>query len=141
MSMFEIFDVAGQGMSAQNVRLNATASNIANANTVASSEKEGYRARSAVFQAIQSKVSNDLFGGETLKGVKVATIVESKQPLKMQYSPEHPQADENGYIYLPNVNVIQEMADMIAATRSYQANTEIFNATKTLLQQTINLGK
>ena len=106
MSLYNVFDIAGSGMSAQNVRLNTTASNISNANTISSSQNETYRARQPVFAAELTKASASASNPQgSAVGVKVLGIVESNKPLQIEYNPNHPSADENGYIYKPNVNV------------------------------------
>ncbi len=138
MSLFQVFDIAGTALAAESVRLNITASNIANADAVSSSVEQTYRARRPVFSTLIDRFTGEQ--GPTL-GVKVDGVVESRAPLRRLYQPEHPLADEQGYIHLPNVNVIEEMADMIAASRNYQTNVEVINASKQLLQQTIALGQ
>ncbi|MCG9697173.1 flagellar basal body rod protein FlgC [Shewanella sp. Isolate11] len=137
MSLFNIFNVAGSGMSAQSVRLNTTASNIANADSVASSVDQTYRARHPVFEAEMAKASQQQ---QSSQGVKVAGIVESDKPLQKEYSPDHPLADADGFIYKPNVNVMEEMANMISASRSYQMNVQVADAAKSMLQQTLRIG-
>ncbi len=147
MSLLNIFDVAGSAMSAQTVRLNTTASNIANASSVSSNFDETYRARHPIFAArlaatigegepTESALSED---GPT--GVSVIGIVESEAPLQMRFEPEHPLADENGYVAYPNVNVVQEMTDMISATRSFQLNVEVMNSARTLAERLLTLGQ
>lgn len=137
MSLFKIFDIAGSGMSAQAMRLNTTASNLANADSVASSTEQTYRARQPVFAAML----NSLEGNKEGVGVKVTGIVESQAPLRKQYQPGNPMADEEGYIYLPNVNTVEEMANMISASRSYQSNAEVARTSKQMLLQTLRLGE
>ncbi|GAA5213870.1 flagellar basal body rod protein FlgC [Corallincola platygyrae] len=137
MSLFNVLDVAGSGMSAQSLRLNTTASNLANADSVASSVDETYRARHPVFAAQFDSARQD----QSAVPVEVKGIVESDKPLIRQYEPEHPMADENGYIYKPNVNVVEEMANMMSASRSYQTNVQIADAAKQMLNKTLNLGK
>ncbi|PAJ75144.1 flagellar basal body rod protein FlgC [Pseudoalteromonas sp. NBT06-2] len=139
MSLFNVFDIAGTGMSAQSVRLNTTASNLSNANTVSSSLDETYRARHPVFAAELTKAAAAQ-GGESV-GVKVLGIVESDKPLNVEYNPGHPMADKEGYIYRPNVNTVEEMANMISASRAYQTNVQIADAAKTMLSKTILLGQ
>jgi len=139
MSLFNVFDIAGTGMSAQSVRLNTTASNLSNANSVSSSIDETYRARHPVFAAELTKAAAAQ-GGESV-GVKVLGIVESDKPLNVEYSPGHPMADKEGYIYRPNVNTVEEMANMISASRAYQTNVQIADAAKTMLSKTILLGQ
>ncbi|MCL1036477.1 flagellar basal body rod protein FlgC [Shewanella corallii] len=138
MSLFNIFDVSGSGMSAQSVRLNTTASNIANADAVSSSIDQTYRARYPVFQAELAKASHQQ---QEATGVKVMGIVESDAPLQKEFAPQHPMADKDGFIYKPNVNVMEQMADMISASRSYQMNVQVAEAAKSMLQQTLNIGK
>ncbi|WP_445776256.1 flagellar basal body rod protein FlgC [Shewanella sp.] len=138
MSLFNIFNVSGSGMSAQSVRLNTTASNIANADSVSSSVDKTYRARHPIFEAEMAKASSQQ---NRSPGVSVKGIVESDKPLIKEYSPDHPLADGDGFIYKPNVNVMEEMADMISASRSYQMNVQVADATKSMLQQTLRMGK
>lgn len=129
-------------MNAQTIRLNTTASNMANAESISSSVDETYRARKPVFSVQQvDPLADNEFGVAAGKGVQVLGIVESQAELRKEYSPEHPMADEQGFIYYPNVNVVEEMADMISASRSFQINTEILNTAKQMLQQTISLGQ
>lgn len=139
MSLYNIFDVAGSGMSAQSLRLNVTASNLANANSVSSSAEETYRGRHPVFAAEMQKAAAGQ--QEESVQVKVLGIVEDKEPLKMEYNPNHPMADQDGYIYKPNVNVMEEMANMISASRSYQTNVQVADAAKQMLMKTLQLGK
>ncbi|WP_298444937.1 flagellar basal body rod protein FlgC [uncultured Ferrimonas sp.] len=137
MSLFNIFDVAGSGMSAQSVRLNTTASNIANADAVTSSADTTYKARQPVFEAAMERASAHQAGSP----VKIAGIVESDKPLVQEFNPNHPLADGNGYIYKPNVNVVEEMANMISASRSYQANVQVATAAKDLAKATLRMGE
>jgi flagellar basal-body rod protein FlgC len=136
MSLYRVFDIAGSGLTAQALRLNTTASNIANANTVSSSIDQTYRGRHPVFAAELDRAQE-----EQGAGVKVMGIVESDAPLTTEYNPSHPMADENGFIYKPNVNVIEEMANMISASRSYDANVQIADAAKQMLSRTLTLGQ
>ncbi len=137
MSSFKIFDIAGSGMNAQNLRLNVVASNLANVDAVSSSIDETYRSRQPVFRAVfdQANRSNPAVG------VRMAGVVESQAPLVREYAPNHALADDEGYIYRPNVNVVEEMANMISASRAYQNNVEVLNATRQMLSATINLGR
>jgi flagellar basal-body rod protein FlgC len=143
MSLYNVFDIAGTGMSAQNIRLNTTASNISNANSVSSSQDKVYRARQPVFAAEMTKASEFQNMGElgSSVGVKVLGIVESDKPLQVEYNPNHPSADKDGYIYKPNVNVVEEMANMISASRSYQTNIQVADAAKQMLSKTLLLGQ
>ncbi len=136
MSLFNIFGVAGSAMSAQSVRLNVVASNLANADSAASSTDQTYRARIPVFSAVMTR-----FGDPTAVGVRVAGVVQSDAPLRSRYAPGNPLADKNGYIHLPNVNVIEQMADMISASRTYQDNVQVLNTSKQLLLNTLRLGQ
>lgn len=138
MSLFNVFNITGSGMSAQSMRLNTTASNIANADSVSSSIDETYRARHPVFAAAMQKAAD---GQEGNVGVQVLGIVESNKPLNIEYAPEHPMADKEGYIYKPNVNVIEEMTNMISASRSYQTNVQLAESAKNMLNKTLQLGQ
>jgi len=146
MSLYRVMDIAGTAMSAQNVRLNTTASNLANANSVSSSSGETYRARHPIFApqldtALQSGPGKLSMRQSAGMGVEVLGIVESDKPLVMEYSPNHPMADENGYIYKPNVNVMEEMANMMSASRSYQTNVQLADTSKQLLSRTLRMGQ
>jgi flagellar basal-body rod protein FlgC len=136
MSLSKIFSIAGSAMSAQSTRLNVTASNLANAGSVGGSPRETYRAHQPVFASY-----SEGFGNDGIAGVRLIDIVQSTAPLKAQYQPEHPQADENGYIYVSDVEVAEEMVNMLSASRSYQNNVEMINTTKDLLLQTLSLGR
>lgn len=144
MSLANIFHIAGSAMSAQTIRLNTTASNMANADSVSSSVNETYRARKPVF-ALQEpsleQVTNMDSGLLPGQGVQVKGIVESQAPLRTEYNPSHPLADEKGYVHYPNVNVVEEMADMISASRSFQINAEIMNTAKQMVQRALTLGQ
>ncbi|ADE15413.1 flagellar basal-body rod protein FlgC [Nitrosococcus halophilus Nc 4] len=137
MSLFNIIDISGTAMSAQTLRLNTTASNLANADSVSSSVNQTYRARHPVF----ATVLNDFNQEEATGGVQVLGVVESKAPLQQEYAPDHPMANEAGYIFHPNVNPIEEMANMISASRSYQNSVEVANTSKQLLLRTLQLGE
>jgi flagellar basal-body rod protein FlgC len=137
MSLYDIFNVSGSAMSAQSMRLNTTASNLANADTVASSEKEAYHSRQTVFKALVDEQSTD----QTAVGVKMAAVVESQNPVRKEYSPGNPLADKDGFIYRSNVNEVEEMVNMISASRSYQNNVEVANTAKQLLLRTLRLGE
>lgn len=134
MSLFNIFNVAGSAMSAQSQRLNVVASNIANADSTTSSTGETYRAKQVVFETVP-------LAAPQAAGVRVQKVVEDASPLKMVYDPKHPQADEQGYVAMPNVNVVEEMVNMISASRSYQTNVDTMNAAKSLLMKTLALGQ
>lgn len=136
MSLFKVFDVAGSALSAQSVRLNTVASNLANAETVSSTAEGTYKARHPVF-----KTTFDALTDSNSVGVRVEQVLQSDAPARQQYQPAHPLADENGYVYLPNVNGIEEMTNMISASRSYQSNIEVMNTSKQLLIRTLSLGQ
>ncbi|QOL27062.1 flagellar basal body rod protein FlgC [Thalassotalea sp. LPB0316] len=138
MSLFNVFDISGAGMSAQSIRLNTTASNIANADSVSSSIDQTYRARHPVFAAEMQKAAD---GQNQSVSVQVLGIVESDKPLNIEYQPDHPMADKDGYIYKPNVNVIEEMTNMISASRSYQTNVQLAESAKNMVNKTLMLGQ
>ena len=133
MSLFNIFNVSGSAMSAQAQRLNTTASNLANADSATSPSGEAYRAKAVVFEAVPQQ--------SAATGVRVREVVEDPSPLKQVYDPKHPLADEKGYVAMPNVNVVDEMVNMLSASRSYQTNVETMNAAKTMLLKTLTLGQ
>jgi len=146
MSLDRIFDIAGSGMAAQSIRLNTTASNIANANSAASSEDEVYRAKKPVFAAVQLEAMKQMDmaldgADDASRGVKIDGIAESQAPLDMRYEPHHPKANEEGYVMYPNVNVVEEMADMMSASRSFQTNVDVMDAAKTMMQRILTLGQ
>lgn len=147
MSLASVFNIAGTGMSAQTTRLNTTASNIANAETVSSSVDQTYRARHPVFatmfQQAQGGGQGSLFGetDQAGSGVQVLGVIEDKSSLIPRYEPNHPAADGNGYVYYPNVNVVEEMADMISASRAFQTNAEMMNTAKQMMQKVLTLGQ
>lgn len=147
MSLNNIFDIAGTGMSVQSLRLNTTASNLANAETASSSTEETYRARKPVFAAIQQALMSGSDGRFTLDGaspgagVEVRGIVQSDAPLQPRFEPDHPMANEDGYVFYPNVNVVEEMADMMSASRSFQTNAEVVNTAKSMMQRVLTLGQ
>jgi len=139
MSLYNIFDISGSGMSAQTTRLNLVASNMANADTVSSSSNETYRARQPVFAAVlQDQMSSSQ---SAVKGVHVKGVVESQAPLRQEYAPQHPMANKEGFIFKPNVNMVEEMANMMSASQSYKNNVEMLNTAKQLLQQTLKIGQ
>jgi flagellar basal-body rod protein FlgC len=147
MSMFRIFDVAGSAVSAQSQRLNVVASNLANADTVAGPDGQAYKARQVVFQTTLVGARDTLgggvpFGGDPASaGVTVSTITESDAAGRRTYDPKHPQADAEGYVTFSNVNPVEEMVNMISASRSYQNNIEVMTTAKQLLLKTLQLGQ
>ncbi len=137
MDLYSVMDIAGTALSAQSVRLNTTASNLANADSISSSINQTYKARHPVFSAVQAAMGNQ----QTQGGVQVKGIIESQATPLARYQPDHPMADEKGYVYQPNVNIVEEMADMISASRAYQTNVQVANTAKTLLARTLQLGQ
>lgn len=134
MSLLNVFQVAGSALSAQSVRLNTTASNLANVESVVDENGQPYRSKQVVFQVRPIQ-------GEVAKGVRVKEIVESAAPFRMVYDPHNPAADANGYVRMPNVNVVEEMVNMISASRSYQNNVEVMNSARDLLKKTLSIGQ
>ncbi|MEG2029595.1 MAG: flagellar basal body rod protein FlgC [Janthinobacterium sp.] len=133
MSLFNIFNVSGSAMSAQAQRLNTVASNLANADSATSASGEAYRAKQVVFEAVP------MANGAT--AVKVQKVIDDPSPMKLVYDPKNPLADEKGYVTMPNVNTVDEMVNMLSASRSYQTNVETMNAAKSLLLKTLTLGQ
>ncbi len=136
MSLFKVFDISSSGIAAQSRRLNVTASNLANAESAAASETEVFRAKQVVFQTV--KGGRGAAAGEAM--VRVDKVVEDTSPARRVYEPKHPMAGEDGYVHYPNVNAVEEMVNMISASRSYQTNVEVMNTTKNLLLKTLQLG-
>ena len=134
MSLANIFEISGSAMKAQSMRLNAVASNLANAESVAGPDGQAYRAKQVVFQAVP------VGGDAASQGVKVSSVTEDSAPLRKQYQPNHPMADKEGYVTMSNVNPVEEMVNMISASRSYQNNVEVMSTAKSLLQKTLQLG-
>lgn len=134
MSMFSIFDISGSAMSAQGQRMNVTASNLANADSVAGPDGQAYRAKQVMFETREQN-------GSGVGGVAVREVVEDPSPMRLEYRPEHPLADDQGYVTLPNVEPVHEMVNMISASRSYQANVEVLNTSKQLMMKTLTLGE
>lgn len=142
MSLLNVFDVSGSGMAAQSLRLNTTASNIANAESVAENPADTYRARYPVFQAtLTEQMASDGQTARTAGTVSVPGVVESDKPLSLRYQPEHPYANDEGYVSYPNVSVVEEMANMISASRSFQINVEVMNTAKTLAERVLTMGQ
>ena len=134
MSLFDIFTVAGSGVSAQSQRLNVVASNLANAESGTGPDGTAYRARQVVFQSVP------MDGSGQATGVRVSDVVEDSSPMRKIHDPGNPLADSTGYVTLPNVNVVEEMVNMIAASRSYQTNIDVMSTAKTMLQKVLTLG-
>lgn len=135
MSLFKAFEIAASGVTAQSQRLNATASNLANAESAAGPGGKAYQARQVVFQTVQLDARD-----RRVQGVKVQGVVEDESAPRRVHDPRHPLADDTGYVTLPNVNVAEEMVNMLSASRSYQSNLEVMNTAKSLLLKTLSLG-
>ena len=140
MSLFNIFNTAGSGLNAQTIRLNTTASNLANAESVNGDATKIYRARHPVFQSIMDASAASFDGEDGGVGVRVAGVVESNAPPMMRYAPENPLANKDGYVFTSNVNSIEEMTNMISANRSFSTNVEAINTARDLLLKTIAMG-
>lgn len=134
-NMFNVFGIAGSALTAQSVRLNTVSSNLANADSVTSANGQPYRAKQVVFETRPITESGDA------NGVRVTQIVESAAPLRMTYDPNNPGANKEGYVQMPNVNVVEEMVNMISASRSYQTNAEMMNTAKQLMLKTLTIGQ
>jgi len=141
MSLMRVFNIAGSGMTAQSVRLNTTASNLANANSVESSEDKVYKARYPVFSTQFNDTLNQVYEtSPEAVSVKVDGVVESDRPLIVDYQPQHPKANADGYIYRTNVNTMESMAEMIEASREFQTNVEMLETVKTMIQKALSLA-
>ena len=134
MSMFSIFDISGSALTAQAQRMNVSASNLANADSVAGPNGEAYRAKQVMFESASQY-------GSGVGGVRVSEVVDDPAPMRREYRPEHPLADAEGYVTMPNVEPVHEMINMISASRSYQANVEVLNTSKQLMLKTLTLGE
>ena len=134
MAMFSVFDIAGSAMQAQSQRMNVTASNLANADSIAGPDGEPYRAKQVVFESLAQNARG-------IGGVRVREVIDDPAPMRKEYQPANPLADEQGYITLPNVEPVHEMVNMISASRSYQANVEVINTSKQLMMKTLTIGE
>jgi len=133
-SSIGIFQIAGSAMAAQSQRMNTTASNLANADSISGPDGQSYRAKQVVFEMAPAN-------GQGIGGVRVARVVDDPSPLRMQHDPKNPLANAEGYVAMPNVNVVEEMVNMISASRSYQANVEVLNTAKTMMLKTLTIGQ
>lgn len=138
MSMYNIFDISASGMKAQSIRLTTTASNMSNANVVSGTAEATYKPRYPIFAMAKNDLSRGVFATEP--GVGIEGIVESNQPPLKRYEPSHPLANEEGYVFMPNINMVEEMTNMMSASKAYQMNVEILSTTKQLMAQTLQLG-
>ncbi|MFA5371053.1 MAG: flagellar basal body rod protein FlgC [Sideroxydans sp.] len=134
MSLFNIFNVAGSAMAAQSQRLNVVASNLANAESTTGPDGQPYKAKQVIFETTPVP-------GQIGQGVKVSAVVEDASPMRVLYDPAHPMANEQGYVTMPNVNPVEEMVNMISASRSYQNNVDVLNTSKSLLLKTLTIGQ
>lgn len=134
MSLFNVFNIAGSAMAAQSQRLNVVASNLANVDSVTGPDGQPYKAKQVVFTTVQTP-------NQVGQGVKVAAVVNDNSPMKVVYDPKHPMANAQGYVTMPNVNPVEEMVNMISASRSYQNNVDVLNASKTMLLKTLTIGQ
>ncbi|WP_319240741.1 flagellar basal body rod protein FlgC [uncultured Propionivibrio sp.] len=134
MSVFNVFNIAGSALTAQGMRLNAVASNLANADSIAGPDGKPYKAKQVVFEATP-------VGGSAEQGVRVKQVVEDASPGRMVYDPRNPAANDMGYVMYPNVSVVDEMVNMISASRSYQTNADVMNTAKQMLLKTLTLGQ
>jgi len=145
MSLSSVMNIAASGMSAQSIRMNTIASNMSNLNTVASSPETAYRARVPVFST--GGATSDFqttFDGileQSQAGVQISTIAEDNTPARQEYRPNHPLANKDGYVFLPDINMVDQMSDMISTSRSYESNAEIIKTTKQMIMQTLSLGE
>lgn len=136
MSSFKLFDIAGSGMSAESTRLNAVASNLANANTVAGRPEDVYRARAVIFEEVRSQLARD-----EGSAVRVSQVVQSDKAPLTRYEPGNPLANAEGYVFVPDISAVEQMVDMISASRAYKNNVEVMNTTRDLMLATLRLGQ
>jgi flagellar basal-body rod protein FlgC len=141
MSLFNVFNVSGSALNAETIRLNTTASNLANAESVSGDSSKIYRARHPVFQAMMNTSDSGFDGQDAATGVRVLGVVESQAPALMRYQPDNPLANKDGYVFTSNVNSIEEMTNMISANRSFATNIEAINTARDLLLKTISMGR
>lgn len=141
MNLMNVFKISGSAMMAQSIRLNTTASNLANVDSIVNEKGQAYKAKQVVFEAAPLSNHFNDWMNEAARGVRVQQIVESSAPGRMVFDPKNPAANEQGYVEYPNVDVVEEMANMISASRSYQSNVEVLNTTKSLILQTIQIGQ
>ena len=143
MALFSVFDIAASGMNAQSIRLNTVASNLANADSAAASEADAYRAKKPVFSTLLMDQQRGYFQNKDQASarVKVDSVTQTMAPIPLRYEPNHPMANDDGNVYYSNVDTIEEMTDMLSASRSYQSNVELFSASKSLMLKTLQLGQ
>jgi flagellar basal-body rod protein FlgC len=144
MSIFGAIDVAASGMTAERLRLDVISNNIANVNTTRTVEGGPYRRQFVVFESRQgdaSSFANVMAGQLQLNGVRVSAIKKDDSPVRMVYEPGHPDADANGYVQMPNINIVTEMVDMMTASRAYEANVTSVNVAKSMMLKALEIGK
>ena len=144
MTFLDSLDISASGLSAQRIRMNLISSNLANVNTTRTENGEPYKRKDAVFEAVQESDFKDVLNERldaAVSGVKVAGIIEDEKPFIEKYDPGHPDADENGYVRLPNVNIVEEMVNMISASRSFEANATAISATKDMAGAALKIGE
>lgn len=143
MNFFDSLAISASGLSAQRLRMNLIASNMAHVNTTRTENGEPYKRKDVVFEAVQPENFEDVLDGRLSEGggVNVAQIIEDDKPFVEKYDPGHPDADENGYVRLPNVNIVEEMVNMISASRSFEANATAIRATKDMANVALEIGK
>jgi flagellar basal-body rod protein FlgC len=144
MTFLDSLDISASGLSAQRIRMNLISSNLANVNTTRTENGEPYKRKDAVFEAVQESDFGDVLNERldaAVSGVKVAGIIEDEKPFIEKYDPGHPDADENGYVRLPNVNIVEEMVNMISASRSFEANATAISATKDMAGAALKIGE
>jgi flagellar basal-body rod protein FlgC len=137
MSLLKALETSGTAMNAQQIRLSIISSNLANAQTVSSTSEGAYKAKHPVFAAVMDNYSNE----NPNIGVKVKDVIESNEPIRKEFNPGHPMSDEEGCIYLTNINSVEEMANMMSASRSFQTNVQVANTSKSMLVKLLRLGK
>lgn len=139
MTLSAIFNIAGSALTAETARLTTSAQNMSNANVESGNPEEVYKAKYPIFKAVQEH-ANQWMGEQISGGVQLKGTYESTLDPRKRYAPDNPQADKQGFVYTPNVNYVEEMANVISASRSYQMDVELLNTTKQLLQRTLKLG-
>lgn len=139
MSIYSVFDISASALKAQSLRLTTTASNMSNANVVSGTKEGTYKPKYPVFSAMLSELKDNAFSQPA--GVKVEGVVESRQPAIQRYQPSHPLANKEGFVFMPNVNMVEEMTNMMSASKAYKMNVEILSTAKDLMAQTLQLGK
>ncbi|MCX8044273.1 MAG: flagellar basal body rod protein FlgC [Desulfobacterota bacterium] len=141
MDFFTAFNISASALSAQRIRMNVVSSNLANAQSTETPEGGPYRRKDVVFSSIPTPGSFPSILKDKLNEVSVVEIVDDQRPFKSVYDPYHPSADQNGYVYYPNINIIEEMVNLMSATRSYEANVSVIKATKSMALKALEIGR